>query len=77
MSEEPGVVAKVITAAFSPNAGDESDEQMAKGVQFVMDVTPVVIQGMVETLPPGLKPPVMKPYKDENGKINWGYFPAE
>ena len=81
LSHEPGIAAKVIAAVLGhvlhlPNGSEEADEQTAKVVQLVMDTAPVVIQGMVENLPVELHGQVLAAYKDGNGEIQWGYFPA-
>jgi hypothetical protein len=56
--------------------GEEVEEQAAKIVQLVKDTAPVVIQGMVESLPVELQGQTLVAYKDENNEIKWGYFPA-
>ena len=71
------VIAFVVGCALHlPEGGEEVDEQTDKIVQLVMDTVPVVIQGMMESLPPELQGPTLAAYKDENGEIKWGYFPA-
>lgn len=59
-----------------PSAGEEVDEQAAKAVRLAIDTVPVVIQGMVENFPVELQGQVLAAYKDTNGEIKWGYFPA-
>jgi len=58
------------------NVDGEAAEQKAKMVQLLMDTAPVAIKGMMENLPPELQGQVLAAYKDENGEIKWGYFPA-
>jgi hypothetical protein len=75
------MTAKVIAAVVGhalhlPLEGEEADEQATKIVQLVKDTAPVVIQAMMENLPVELQGQVMAAYKDSNGEIQWGYFPA-
>ena len=71
------VVAAVVGRALHlPGGCKEADEQTAKIVQLLKDTVPVAIQGMVENLPVELQGQALAAYKDENGKIKWGYFPA-
>jgi hypothetical protein len=81
LSEEPGIMAKVIAAVVGqflriPSGCAEADEQAAKAVRLAMDTVPVVIQGMVENLPVELQGTVLAAFKDKNGEIKWDYFPA-
>ena len=81
MSKEPGITAKVIAAVVGRALhlsvkGEEATEQVTKLVQLVKDTAPVVIQGMMENLPLELQGQTLAAYKDENGEIKWGYFPA-
>ena len=78
LSQEPEMTAKVIAAVIDralhiPIMGEEAAEKI---VQLIMDTAPVVIQGMVENLPIELQGQVLAAYKNENGEIKWGYFPA-
>jgi len=59
-----------------PDGGEEAGEAATKITQLVMDTAPVVIQGMMDNLPVELQGQTLAAYKDENGEIQWGYFPA-
>ena len=78
LSKEPGITAKVIAAVVDralhiPIMGEESAEKIT---QLVMDTAPVAIQGMMANLPIELQGQTLAAYRDENGEIKWGYFPA-
>ena len=71
------VIAAVVGRALHlPNMGEEASEQVNKIVQLVMNTAPIVIQGMMKNLPVELQGPMLAAYKDENGEIKWGHFPA-
>ena len=75
------MTAKVIAAVVGhalhlPDGGEEVDEQVAKIVQLLKDTVPVVIQGIVESLPDELQGMMLAAYEDANGEVKWGYFPA-
>jgi len=70
------IAAVVDRALYLRIEGEEAGEAAAKITQFVMDTAPVVIQGMMENLPVELQGQTLAAYKDANGEIKWGYFPA-
>ncbi len=72
LSKEPGTTVRVIPAVVGralhlPDGGEETDEQTAKLAQLAMDTIPVVVQGMLESLPIELLGQILAAYKDENG----------
>jgi hypothetical protein len=71
-----GITEAVAHVFHLPIEGEDAEEQAAMAIQMVMNVAPVMIQGIVENMPAELKPPVLAQYKDGNGKIKWGYVPA-